>query len=524
MKKIIYKVMSVMVVGITLLSSCDKGFEEVNTDPINIRETTANKLLAPALVNSLAAGMLRNRNFNNELMQVTVSISDGDATVFRYEYRRSIADYLWNSWYVQLTNFKDMYKLAGEPDQANKSYQGISLICQAWLYSNLTDTYGDVPYLQSAQGKEGILEPAFDRQKDIYNDIYKKLEEANTLLTAGTAITTASDPVFAGNVARWRKLGNSLYLRLLLRTSGKSEVSAVNIAKIKQIVENPTTYPIMTSNAESGVLKWSGEIGTGAYVSPFVNNVRAQDFRAPAIGSFFIDHLRDWQDPRIDISASSGYPATGQINRFGIAQGSSGFVGVPSGYAVGAGVTVQSYFYATDNTVSSVAIGARSLQQSPLTGIIMNYAELQFILAEAALKGWITTGTAESYYNTGIASSINYWVPSFPASATDAKVISYINNADIDWNPALSVDGKMEQIHLQKYYALFLVDMQQWFEYRRTGHPVLPKGPGLRNGGVMPARMTYPVYVESANPTNYKAAVAAQGADEIFTNVWWQKP
>ena len=82
----------------------------------------------------------------------------------------------------------------------------------------------------------------------------------------------------------------------------------------------------------------------------------------------------------------------------------------------------------------------------------------------------------------------------------------------------------MEKIHLQKYYALFLEDLQQWFEYRRTGHPILPKGPGLRNGGVMPARMTYPVYVQSANPTNYKLAVAAQGPDVISTKVWWQKP
>ncbi|RYF24085.1 MAG: SusD/RagB family nutrient-binding outer membrane lipoprotein [Flavobacteriales bacterium] len=523
MKKIIYKVMSVMVIGITLLSSCDKGFEEVNTDPINIKETTANKLLAPALVNSLGAGMLRNRNFNNELMQVTVAISDGDATVFRYEFRRTFADYLWNAWFVQINNFRDIYNLAGEADQANKSYQGISLICQSWLFANLTDTYGDIPYSQAAQGKEGIIEPAFDKQKDIYNDIYKKLEEANTLLTTGTAIVPSSDPVFAGNVARWRKLGNSLYLRLLLRTSGKSEVSAVNIAKIKQIVENPTTYPIMTSNAESGVLKWSGELGTGPYVSPYVNNVRSQDFRSPAIGSFFIDHLRDWQDPRISISTADGYINNG-VNRFGIAQGSSGFVGVPSGYAVGSGVTTQAYFYSNDQLISNVAAGNRSLQQSSLTGIIMNYAELQFILAEAALKGWITTGTAESYYNNGIASSINYWVPSFPASGTDAKVQSYILNADIDWNPTLSVDGRMEQIHLQKYYALFLVDHQQWFEYRRTGHPVLPKGPGLRNGGVMPARMTYPVYVQSANPTNYKVAIASQGPDEIFTNVWWQKP
>ena len=66
--------------------------------------------------------------------------------------------------------------------------------------------------------------------------------------------------------------------------------------------------------------------------------------------------------------------------------------------------------------------------------------------------------------------------------------------------------------------------MQQWFEYRRTGHPYLPQGPGLANGGVMPARIAYPIYVQTTNPTSYKAAVASMGPDEIFTQVWWQKP
>lgn len=523
MKKIIYTVVGMMVAAATL-SSCDKGFEEINTDPINIAETTPEKLLSPALVNSLTAGMQRNRNFNNELMQVTVSISDGDATVFRYEYRRTFADYLWNNWYVQLNNINDMYNLAKAPGMENKSYQGIALILQAWLFANLSDTYGDIPYSQAVQGKNGIIEPAFDKQKDIYVDLYKKLEEANTLLAAGNSIIALSDPMFKGDVTKWRKFGNSLYLRLLLRTSGKAELATSNIAKIKQIVDTaPGTYPIMTSNADVAYVRWSGEIGTGAFVNPYVNGVRAQDFRSPAIGSFFIDHLRDWQDPRISIATADGYVNNG-VNRWGISQGSAGFSGVPSGYSVGAGVVKQAYFYSYDQTVSNVAVGARSLQQSPLTGILMNYAEVQFILAEAATKGWITSGTAESFYNKGVAASINYWVPSFPASGTDPKVLTYLVNADMDWNPALSLDDKMEMIHLQKYYALFLVDMQQWFEYRRTGHPVLPKGPGLRNNGVMPARITYPVYVQSANPTNYQKAVASMGGDEIYTQVWWQKP
>ncbi|MNH39248.1 Starch-binding associating with outer membrane [compost metagenome] len=82
----------------------------------------------------------------------------------------------------------------------------------------------------------------------------------------------------------------------------------------------------------------------------------------------------------------------------------------------------------------------------------------------------------------------------------------------------------MELIQLQKYYAMFLIDLQQWFEYRRTGHPILPKGSGLENGGVMPARLAYPLISQSANPTGYKNAVAVQGADVISTQVWWQKP
>jgi len=520
MKKITYQILGMLLVLGTALSSCDKGFEEINTDPINILNTTPDKLLAPALVNTLSANMSRNRSFNNELMQVTVSLSDGDGTVFRYEYRRTWSDYLWNSWYVQLNNFKDIYTLAKQPETLNTSYQGISLICQAWVASMLTDSYGDVPFKEAAEGKNGKLEPVFDRQKDIYLDLFNKLEEANTLLGKGQEIVALGDPVYKGDVSKWRKFGNSLYLRLLLRVSGKPEVASATIAKIKEIVETKTSdYPVISSNAESAVLKWSGQGGSGPYVNPYYNGVRAQDFRAPAICKFFIDHLRDWQDPRIDISTYGN----GGVNRLGINPGSTGFSGVPSGYVIGANLNKLSYFYSYDQLISDVAAGNKSLQQSAATGIIMNYSELQFILAEAAVKGWIS-GSAEGYYNKGIATAINYWVTAFSADPSTAAFIKYVTDADINWDNALSTDGKMEQIHLQKYYALFLVDMQQWYEYRRTGHPILPKGGGLRNSGVMPARMTYPVYVQSANPTNYKLAVSSQGADEIFTNVWWQKP
>jgi hypothetical protein len=520
MKNTIIKTSCLVMLGISsILSSCEKDFEEVNTDPIGTSTTTANQLLAPALVNVLSANMIRNRNFTNELMQVTVDISDADGRVFRYDFRRSISDYTWNNWYPQLTNLRDIYTIASEPATLNKSYQGISLITQAWVYSLLTDTYGDVPYSEANKGKEGVIEPAYDKQKDIYLDLFKKLEEANELLSAGTAITPTGDPVYKGDVAKWRKLGNSLYLRLLLRISGKAETSTQVIAKIKEMVDtNPSKYPIMATNDDSAKILWNGtNSSTAVYSSPYMVGIRTTDFRAPAITSFFIDKIRDWGYPLLNPSLGKG-----NIPRWGIAQGSSGYSGIQSGFIAGLGYTRQSYFY------SDPQLTGYTLQTDPYTGIIMGCTEVNFILAEAAAKGWIS-GSAENYYNNGILFGINYWLPTWASNTADKRFTDYITGADIDWDNALPLDAatgnsKMEMIHLQKYYGMFLVDMQQWFEYRRTGHPILPKGDGMLNGKVMPARMAYPIISQSANPTSYKNAIAAQGPDEISTQVWWQKP
>jgi hypothetical protein len=503
-------------------SSCTKDFNEVNTDPLGKGAVEAHQLMAPTLVNLMSANMLRNRNFNNELMQVTVDLGDAEGKTFRYDIRRNAADNTWNNWYVNLTNIADMHNIASEPEKLNKSYQGISLILQSWVYSLLTDTYGDVPYSEANSGREGNLQPVFDKQRDIYLGMFDKLEQANNLLKDGTAIVATSDPIYNGDVAKWRRLGNSLYLRLLLRVSGKSEVSSTVIAKIKEMVDtNPGNYPVMENNQHTAKLLWTGSnVSTALYTSPYMASVRANDFYVPAIGEFFINNLVVWGDPRILPS----YGLNG-INRFGIRPGASGFAGVPSGYTPGNEPAKESRFYSSSDNV------AINLQTDRYTGIIMNCAEVDFILAEAAAKGWIN-GNAGTYYYKGIADAINYWLPNvMTGGASDPALAAYVDAADIEWDNSFPLQSasanaisKMLLIHQQKYYALFLVDFQQWFEYRRTSYPFLPKGPGLLNGGVMPARLFYPTITQSTNPTNYRNAVAAQGPDIISTQVWWQKP
>ncbi|MXV16473.1 SusD/RagB family nutrient-binding outer membrane lipoprotein [Hufsiella ginkgonis] len=505
-----------LLVGSTM-PAC-KDFVEVNTDPIGTPTTTPAQLLAPSLVNLVSANMLRGRTFNNELMQVTVNISDADGQINRYDIRRPQADYTWNALFTELTNVRDIYTLASKPEYANGSYKGISRILEAYAVSVLTDTYGDIPYTEANKGRDGIVEPKFDRQKDIYLDLYKNLEEANTLLTTGTAINATTDRLFNGNITKWRKLGNSLYLRLLLRLSGKAEVSATAISKLKEIIGDPAKYPVMTSNDDTARLPWTESLtSTALYSSPYTS-IRALDFRS-AVSKFFIDHLRDWNHPVVNMT----YGKNG-TNRWGISTVSGSYVGVPAGYTPGSLSTGQSSLYAVDNVPgANTANVGNTLQNDAYTGIIMNVAEVDFILAEAAINGWIS-GPVATYYNKGVLDMIQYWIPSYPVTSLAA----YMTAADINWSDAQPLADKMEMLHLQKYYALFLVDSEQWAEYRRTGHPVLPvnlPGTTFANGGVMPARNYYPVIVQTANRDSYNAAVAIQGADAINTQIWsYKKP
>lgn len=497
MRKIKIYALSLLTAGFGALSSCTEGFEELNVNPNTSTNATPDQLLAPAISDMVAANLSRSHRINAEIMQVHVSRIDSDE-MHRYVIRPGESDYLWNNWYLQLTNFKDMYASA-KVTQSN-TYMGIAMILEAWTYSLLTDTFGDVPYTESNKGREGQLTPAFDKQETIYADLFSKLDSANTLLKSPTTTLTADQiglDVLYGKTAgltaanyalAWRKFGNSLYLRLLMRASAKQVPIAKGMTpaeKFKDVAEtNKSNYPVFASNAESAILRYTGTV---PMQSPFTNT-RDYDWNGTSsMSQFFINNLKEWQDPRIAKWAT-------------LSQGV--YEGIPSGYEI-----------------SKIPEGRSTypvaLKTDPLLGNIMNYSELQFILAEAALKGFIT-GDPKTYYDAGITNGITLWGFTVPAN--------YLDNPELKWDPAQTEEDKMEKIMVQKYYSLFFTDFQQWFEYRRTGHPVLPKGPGLRNNGQMPARFFYPVYTQTLNGTSYRAAVAAMGGpDDLNTKVWWQQ-
>ncbi len=489
MKKIKIITFSILAAwGLGTFSGCTDGFEELNTNPNQSSKALPETLLAPAITEVVKRNQDRALRITNELMQVHVSRTDND-DIHRYNIRSSESDYMWNNWYTELTNFRDIYTSADETQTPQTpTFKGISLICEVWVWSLLTDMFGDIPYTMALRGREGILQPRFDKQENIYVDLFLKLEEANTLLKTNinlSATQVVSDPIFQGVASNWRRFGNSLYLRLLLRVSAKSDpVAGVTaVQKFAQIVNDPGEYPIMTSNAQSAILKFTGTV---PYQSAF-HTYRIPDFNGfHSLSEFFVDNLLDWNDPRIGKWAT----LSGGV-----------YEGIPSGYAVGQVPGSKSTYLST-------------LMTEPLLGNILNYSELQFILAEGAAKGWIT-GSAKTFYEAGVTNHITLWGLTVPAN--------YLATPGVKFEDNFTLTTKMELIHVQKYYSLFFTDFQQWYEYRRTGLPNIPKGPGLLNNGQMPSRLSYPVYVQSLNQANYTAAVADQGPDNINTKVWWQQ-
>ena len=138
----------------------------------------------------------------------------------------------------------------------------------------------------------------------------------------------------------------------------------------------------------------------------------------------------------------------------------------------------------------------------------MSYAEVELIRAEVEFRNNNTTA-AKAAYERGVKASVEQWGAVMPAD--------YFTNAKAAYNNTL------ERIMLQKYYALYFTDFQQWFEYRRTGFPVMPVADGMLNNKIMPVRYRYPPAVQSTNTENYNQAVQAMGGDNINIKVWWEK-
>lgn len=489
------KIYITLVLVSSLMTACTDNFEEINTDPNRPKEITPGVMLGQLQYRIVNSSISQGRSFTHELMQVHAPRTSTSGTgLHRYVVPPGAG--VWSNFYEYLNDIEDIYQLADKLGENN--YKAIALVYKSWAYSILTDLYGNVPYSQATKATNGILQPSFDEQKDIYVDILKNLEIANSLFDDTKALTYGGDLVYNANVAsggknagivKWKKFTNSLRLRLLLRISKRE--GEINISEqLNQILADPSAYPVFTSTADDAILRYPG---TFPYFNPYFN-ARTLDWREGTYFTiFFLQKLNELEDPRREV-----WVIPVNVN------GENVYQGIESGYP-----TTQEYVVGKNSSYTD------ALKTLPQLGVMMTFSEVEFIKAELSLKGYATGNSPKGHYEAGVAASITQWGASMSSDFLQRQGVAYDETA--------GQETQLEQIMLQKYYAYFFVDYQSWFEKRRTGYPVLPRGSGIPAENNFPSRVPYPTYLQSLNPENLEAAVLAMGGDDSDVKVWWEQ-
>lgn len=399
----------------------------------------------------------------------------------------------------------------------------IATIIKVATMSRVTDTYGPIPY--SKIGYDGSILTPYDSQEEVYNKFFEDLNAALEDLYAnrGSALNPLLDDVYRGDVLKWVKYGNSLKLRLALR------ISYANPALAKKMAEeavDPSKGGVMETVDENAVYNHYTTGGNPIQASTigYGNDSR------PAAD--ILCYMNGYKDPRRAKYVSQSGWTNDNGNFMTAPDGTSlEYVGVRRGWA-----TYDRGGWALK--MSAIGVGA----YDPI--IWMTSAEVAFLRAEgAAVFGWNMGGTAESFYNKGIALSFEQYGVSgaeeYMADATSVPSTYYDPSQANPWNgslPAVTIkwddnattEQKQERIIVQKWIANWTLGIEAWCDIRRTGYPKLIPVAFNGSGGIVDTnkgaqRLSYPQEEYTNNTANVQNAVAnyLKGPDNMATKLWW---
>ncbi len=493
---------------VTFMSSCTKDFSETNTNRNNPTSVTPDLLLSGVIRNMMNQQVNDAWGIGNLVAQYHAKIQFVNEDRYLWNEQNG----LWNSVYSNNRNLENI--LVAVENDPKSPYLGVSLILKSWMFSLATDAYGDIPYKESGKAKtEGLYAPVYDSQEGIYTGILADLKRANELLAVSNT-SLGGDILFGGgasSIIKWRKLANSLRLRLLMRISNKKNVGA----EMQAIISDPANNPIFTGNADNAELKYF----TAAPNQFPLYGSRVGSFDEIRVSKTLSDRLIALNDTRLNVF--------GRPSQTSVTAGTPKIEGIPNGLGDVAALNYNGGPQGVSRVGYTFAClvcndpGQAVPDPSAPRAILMNYAELQFILAEAREKGMITSGTADAYYTNGINSNFDYWKALVPAqyNLNVSMPAGYLSQ------PAVAYSGtqaeKLSKIALQKWIALYFNGLEAWFDWRRTGMPEIIPGASNLNGNKVPVRFIYPLSEQSLNAKNRQAAVAAQGGtDDLNTKMW----
>ncbi|WP_205164641.1 MULTISPECIES: SusD/RagB family nutrient-binding outer membrane lipoprotein [Arenibacter] len=498
---------------------CTEDFEEINKNP-NFPEQASSELLLPGVLRQMAYNW-GNQGWEEGFTVVQygarLQFTSGD----RYNWSPTSDPY--NSCYDGLRDIENIIRDNKEnPDRQN--YYGVGLIVKSWIYSYLTDAYGDVPYTDAIKGiSDDNITPEFTPQQQIYDGILADLKAANAALTGADNIS--GDILYGGDVLKWRKFANSLRLRLLMRISDVDNSKAV--AGMSEIMGDLSTYPIFGSNADAALLQWNPDNPQPKY------DTRSGSFDEVRLSLTLETRLKELNDRRLIVFAQP----TSNSGKGIYSDNIDDYVGMPNGLDDEAALSYSPSGNPDEvgsNFISRIGIllGCRAcnVELASATAsqtIIMDYSELQYILAEARERNFITVGDAATYYENGIRASFSYYLDRINAGGWN-EIAADLQAFDLDAYIAqttvayLGTAGeKLEKIALQKWISLFYTGFEAWSDWRRTGMPEVIPGVDAGNDKLVPVRFQFPNEVKSTNNANYQQAVTRMGGDDLNTRLWW---
>ena len=479
------KKLSIILIAVSLgIVSCKKGFLDVNQTPNNPLAVPPSVLLTNTTIGMAFA----NSNELNRAASVLVQHVAGVANQVLVYDVFNLDGAFDNQWNFEIYNgtLNNLQIIIDQYAATSPAYSGIAKLEMAYTYSMTTDLWGDIPYSQAAKGL--VYEnPRFDSQEDIYLgnpalgitgllDLVKDgLNDLNkpSLFTPGLGVDivyakVAADTVGKANIAKWKRMGNTLLLKFAMQISNR------NPALSKSTIESVLTgNNYINSNALDFEVPFGSAVGNRNPIFDFNNNLRTGDLMLSS---------------RL-YSLSKSLNDTLRLSKF---------------FTKPANATNTFTAFNNGSTAAAPAVAARSKYNTYLTGsgeapirLLTNF-QVNFILAEACLKLGVI-GSADAYYKAGIRASMQ------KVGIADTTIDKYFlaNNAIVTLDPTVSTtEQQLQQIITQKYIAWIGNGIEAYNDYRRTGYPVLalPLNPVGDDPTMIPTRLPYTPNELARNP------------------------
>ncbi|SEC31911.1 Starch-binding associating with outer membrane [Tenacibaculum sp. MAR_2009_124] len=387
-----------------------------------------------------------------------------------------------NPWSIFYTNLRDNEIVLNKAKNEStfSVYEGPALIFKAYMTMALTDLFGDVPYSEAFSGDQQTVTPKYDSQQSIYLNEEGILDNLQKGIAAienySGSLPLEGDVLYNGNLSNWIKFANSLRIKALLRISSKQDISS----DLQAIVSDGN---YISASNENAIFQFTD----GEPNNFRMARLRAGDFNNFVLSETLEDVLKNLNDPRIETLFQPFGNSTNEYN------------GLINGIDASQ-TTISLSDYSLAGTIFREETGK-------LKANYMTHFETKFLLAEAALKGFITNNPQE-IYNAALVDAFEYWNVSLPDD--------YLMGT-----AAYNTANALEQIITQKWIANFINGYEGWIEYRRTGFPNLKSVSASLNNELIPVRMPYPAEEETLNNANYSIAAEATDNNSINFKVWW---